>query len=195
MTAAEAVWYALARLHQSKPAQEAFDRREVVRTAIELGYWRRRRETLAQHLTQWVNAQSPSESARAAYVISLGRGGPYRLVKQGDAFAPHREHLDRHPDPGADPERKAAVDWYTARYATGGQPRQAPRESLAVEPETAAQVRRYAQVNGLDVSATATLLLQAALKTHRKKDPMLQIVGIAEGDEEGGERHDEALYG
>lgn len=194
MTAAEAVWYALADLHRDQPHRQAFDKRAIVEHAIASGYWDLQRKTLLQHLTQWVNAQSPSDSARAAYVVAERRGGPYRLVRQGDRVATHRAGMDRHPDPSDDARRRQAVQWYTKQFAGTG-PRMRPIvKTIEVDEDAVRLIHAYAVRNGIGDAEAATVLLRQGLGQVQKKDPMLSLIGAAEGDATSGRDHDEVLY-
>ena len=195
MTAAEAVWYALADLHREHPSRAAFDKRAIAAHATTKGYWDRQRQTLYQHLSQWVNAQSPSESARAAFVVGEGRGGPYRLVRPSDLVARNREALPRHPDAGDDPMRRQAVAWYTKKYAVARRRPNRRFRTIEVEDEAARLVHAYATTHGLDETESATLLIRRGLAGLRNKDPMLILIGAAEGDDISGRDHDEVLYG
>lgn len=195
MTASEAVWYALAHLHRENPDQGAFDKHRIARKARELGYWTRKDQTLFQHLVQWVNAQSSSESARAAYVVGEDRGGPYRLVRPWDPVAGRRRDLPRHPEPGDDPDLQRAVQWYTTTYAKRPIRPARPTRRIEVDAETAGVVHAYALAHGLDDATTAALLIKKGLGQAFQNDPMLGLIGAAEGDDTTGHDHDEALYG
>ena len=194
-TAAEAVWYALCELHREQPRKTAFDKRIIAERAEALGFWNLQRQTLYQHLSQWVNAQSPSESARGAYVVAQGRGGPYRLLRPTDDVAANRRGLPVHPDPQGHPEREAAVAWYRGEYAPATRRPMRPARRVSIDDETATAVHAHATAHGMDDSASLALLVQRGLARVRAADPMLALAGIAAGDATTGRDHDEVLYG
>lgn len=192
MTAADAVWYALADLHQNQPDRTGFDKHAIADHAVARGYWDGKRQTLYQHLSQWVNAESPSPSARAAYVVSLGRGGPYRLWRPGDALAPQRRDLPTRPDPGPDAYRQEAMEWFDRVYTRRRPAR--PARNLAIDEATATAVERFARSRGVPLQEGLALLVRRGLKAEMLDDPMLALVGAFDGDPRSGVDHDEVLY-